>query len=77
MIKHFLSACLLSLSVSMPAATLYVSAEAPQGGNGTQSNPFKKIQAALDIAQPGDTVQLAPGVYRERVHFVKGDGMNN
>lgn len=36
------------------------------------SAPYITIQAALNAARPGDTVLLAPGVYRERVRFVRG-----
>ena len=34
--------------------------------------PFQTIQAALDQARPGDTVRVAPGVYRERILFKTG-----
>lgn len=34
--------------------------------------PFQTIQAALDAAQPGDTVKVAPGVYREHLRFKAG-----
>jgi len=34
--------------------------------------PFQTIQAALDQAQPGDTVRVAPGVYREHLRFKTG-----
>lgn len=50
---------LLLLPTWLGAATIYV--DPPQG-----------IQAALDRAQPGDTVWLRPGVYRERVKLTHG-----
>jgi len=46
---------------------LYVNIHAPQSGCGTQEHPFRTIQEAAQIAQPGDEVLVAPGVYREYV----------
>jgi len=39
---------------------------------GSQSTPFKTIQSAANVAQPGDTVLVHPGIYRERVAPVRG-----
>ena len=41
-------------------------------GDGTQGNPFRTISEAAKIAQPGDTVHVAPGLYREYVSPVNG-----
>ena len=54
---------------SLYGATIHVSPAAASGGNGSKSAPFSSIQKALDKAMPGDTVELAPGVYYERVKF--------
>ncbi|WP_457678129.1 DUF1565 domain-containing protein [Thermovibrio sp.] len=35
------------------------------------SSPLKHIQTALEVAQPGDTIVLLPGKYRENVHTVR------
>ena len=48
--------------------TIYVNVNAAQGGNGSQDAPFKNIQEAANIAKPGDTVLVAPGIYREYVN---------
>ena len=45
----------------------YVDIHAVHGGNGTAGYPFKRIQEAADVAKPGDTVFVYPGVYREYV----------
>ena len=36
-------------------------------GNGTEQMPFRHINDAAKIAQPGDEVLVAPGIYREYV----------
>ena len=33
------------------------------GGSGTSSDPFRGLQAAADVAQPGDTIHVAAGSY--------------
>lgn len=45
----------------------YVAAAVANSGDGTKQSPFKTIQEAAQIAQPGDEVIVAPGVYREAV----------
>ncbi|MFE3323658.1 nitrous oxide reductase family maturation protein NosD [Streptomyces sp. NPDC059176] len=36
-------------------------------------NPGQSIQAAVNAAKPGDTIQIAPGTYRESVQIAKSD----
>ena len=47
---------------------IYVDAQAPFDGDGSKHRPFKTIQAAADIAMPGDKVRVFPGIYRENVN---------
>ena len=47
--------------------TLYVDINAPAGGDGSSARPFNRINDAAQVAQPGDTVSVAPGIYREYV----------
>ncbi len=47
---------------------IYVDGRAENNGMGTQNSPFRTISAAAEIAQPGDEVLVAPGVYREEVN---------
>ena len=46
----------------------YVDAKARENGIGTKENPFRTIQAAADVAVPGDEVLVLPGIYRENVN---------
>ena len=46
---------------------IYVNANAFRNGNGTEAMPFKTINEAAIAAKPGDTVLVAPGLYREHV----------
>ena len=37
-----------------------------------QSHPLKTISAAAELAQPGDTITVHAGVYRERIDPPRG-----
>src|SRR6267142_1364886 len=57
------------------AATFVVSQRNPNAsdvGPGTESQPFKTIAPAAERAQPGDTVLVHAGIYRERVIPARG-----
>ena len=70
--KTILCASLLTLVLALPAAEYHV---APAGSNdnaGSQAAPFKTISAAAEKAQPGDTITVHAGVYRERINPPRG-----
>jgi parallel beta-helix repeat protein len=46
--------------------------QASDQGPGTESTPFKTISRAAALAQPGDTVVVHAGIYRERVTPARG-----
>lgn len=50
-------------STSAWAADIYVDAAAAAGGDGSAGMPFQEVQAGLELAQPGDVVHVAPGMY--------------
>jgi len=58
-------AVLLSLWFAAPgfAATLFVDATAPPGGDGSPAAPFQTIQEGVDAAVSGDLVTVAAGTY--------------
>lgn len=59
----------------LPAKTLVVSRNHPQASDdspGTPEAPFKTISKAAGIANPGDTILVHSGTYRERVTPARG-----
>ena len=46
---------------------IYVAGNVSRSGDGSLDHPFMTISEAADKARPGDTVVVAPGVYREWV----------
>jgi hypothetical protein len=49
------------------ARQIYVSPTGNDTGDGSQAAPLPSIQAALDEAEPGAVINLAPGEYREEL----------
>lgn len=56
---------------------IYVNCNQPFPGMGTKVCPFSTIQQAADAAMPGDEVLVAPGIYREDVHPLRGGSEEN
>ncbi len=54
------------------AETYFVDPNGSDTAPGSKIAPFRTIQHAADLAQPGDTVQVAPGIYRERIAPARG-----
>ncbi len=61
-------------AVAARAATLVVDGSAPNAADsnsGAADRPFKTINAAAQVVEPGDTVLVKPGVYREAVRLTR------
>jgi len=70
MLRPALLFCASCLSVT--AATIHVNVKGDGQGDGSAAKPFRTIQQAAEQAQPGDTVLVAPGIYRERIAPPRG-----
>ena len=57
---------------ALPAAELHVAITGNDTSPGTSAAPLRTSQRAADLAQPGDTVTVHAGVYRERVNPPRG-----
>jgi alpha-N-arabinofuranosidase len=60
------------LAVSIHAEEFHVATNGSDTSTGTQKSPFRTIQHAAEVAQPGDVVTVHAGVYRERVNPPRG-----
>ena len=72
--KTLYVACLTAfifVSVSS-AANFHVAVNGNDTNRGTQGAPFRTIQHAADLAQPGDVITVHQGVYRERISPPRG-----
>jgi alpha-N-arabinofuranosidase len=68
---HF-TALLLAPLVPVQAGEIHVTTTGNDANAGTKDAPLRKIQHAAELAQPGDTITVHPGVYRERVNPPRG-----
>lgn len=64
-------AALLALVSSASAATFHVATTGNDANPGTEISPVRRVQWALSLAQPGDSIRLSPGVYAEDVLTVR------
>jgi hypothetical protein len=72
--KTFVSPYLaaLALATATHAAEIHVASDGSDTNAGTKKAPFRTIQHAADLAQPGDVITVHGGVYRERVSPPRG-----
>jgi len=65
-------ALLLASLAALHSAELHVSVTGNDSNPGTQDAALRTIQHAADLAQPGDTITVHAGVYRERINPPRG-----
>jgi alpha-L-arabinofuranosidase len=70
-LPHGMLLAALSSQVAF-AAEIHVSVEGSDANPGTRRLPLRTIQRAADLAQPGDTVTVHAGTYRERINPPRG-----
>jgi len=60
-----------------PSLVLHVNDDAPAGGDGSVTAPFRTIQEGVTHASPGTQVLVADGIYHEAVSFPASGTVNN
>ncbi|MDR3218839.1 MAG: right-handed parallel beta-helix repeat-containing protein [Dysgonamonadaceae bacterium] len=71
--RKYLAAILVVAGiVPAQAGIYYVSVKGSDTHQGTKIKPFKTISKGAEIAQPGDTVYVLEGIYRERISPPRG-----
>lgn len=72
LIQAILSSAVLTLAQTALATEYHVATNGNDSNPGTGASPFRTIQHAASLAQPGDVVTVHAGVYRERVNPPRG-----
>ena len=75
MMKEFLSLVMVSFLLTgscIREKEYHVSKKGDDKNNGSLSKPFLTISKAASLAQPGDTITVHEGLYRERVNPPRG-----
>jgi len=67
------AACLLAISGTVSAADYYVAKSGNDNGSGSERDPFLTIGKAVEQLEPGDTLLIREGVYRESVTLTTSD----
>jgi len=62
----------LGPQIALRATEFHVATQGNDASRGTKSAPFRTIQKAADLAQPGDVITVHEGVYRERINPPRG-----
>jgi len=71
------SVSFLSCDLNDVGNEFHVSVNGNNGNPGTRYKPFKTISVAAAAAQPGDTITVHEGIYRERVNPPRGGLSDN
>jgi len=75
--KIFISILVLFIWISISAKEHHVAKNGNDSNLGTKESPFLTIQAAANVAQPGDVITVHTGTYREWVNPARGGNADN
>lgn len=64
-------------TISVFGRTYHVAVDGNNKNPGTEAKPLKTIQAAANLAQPGDVIRVHEGTYREQVNPPRGGTSDN
>jgi len=67
----------LALCLTISAKEYHVAKTGDDKNQGTSESPFLSIQAAADVALPGDVITIYKGVYRENISPPRGGESDN
>ena len=74
--KSFLIILFVNTLLLAQTKTIFVSPEGSDSNDGkTQKNSLQSINSAIEKAEPGDTVLLLPGRYRELINIKEKNGL--
>jgi hypothetical protein len=62
----------LAFAIAAQATEFHATTTGSDANPGTKKAPFRTVQRAADMAQPGDTITVHAGVYRERIDPPRG-----
>lgn len=68
----FLLCAGFAASLTAHATEYHVATDGDDQNPGTEDRPFRSIMAAAQVAQPGDTITVHEGTYRERIDPPRG-----
>jgi len=63
---------IVAFVAAVNAGELHVAINGNDSNSGTKEAPFRTIQRAANVAQPGDTITVHQGIYRERIDPPRG-----
>ncbi len=63
---------LLVFALAAQATEFHVATNGADANPGTKQSPFRTIQHAANLAQPGDVITVHAGIYRERINPPRG-----
>lgn len=63
---------IVAIAATLHATEFHISAKGDDTNPGTARKPFRTVQHAAAVAQPGDVITVHEGVYRERIAPARG-----